>query len=281
MNRRRVNKAFGLLSKTAAVICSSILLFLFAIIFVKGSAAINLDFIFTASENFGADGGILYQLIGSVILIITTAIIVFPLGLGLAIFKSEYIKSSKLQKITTTLLYILNGIPSVIFGIFGLIFFVNQLNTGISWLVGSIILAIMILPTVCITSYHSLNAVPSIYRESGLALGYNKEQVIKKILIPKSIKGAITGLLLGLARAIGETAPVMFIATAFSGVEIPSSIYDPVATLPTHILALSQQATNPDALNNAWGASLILIILTISFSFTALFIRIRHKNSNI
>ena len=139
----------------------------------------------------------------------------------------------------------------------------------------------MILPTVCITSYHSLNAVPSIYRESGLALGYNKEQVIKKILIPKSIKGAITGLLLRLARAIGETAPVMFIATAFSGVEIPSSIYDPVATLPTHILALSQQATNPDALNNAWGASLILIILTISFSFTALFIRIRHKNSNI
>lgn len=281
MNRRRVNKAFGLLSKTAAVICSSILLFLFAIIFIKGSAAINLDFIFTASENFGADGGILYQLIGSVILIITTALIVFPLGLGLAIFKSEYIKSSKLQKITTTLLYILNGIPSVIFGIFGLIFFVNQLNTGISWLVGSIILAIMILPTVCITSYHSLNAVPSIYRESGLALGYNKEQVIKKILIPKSIKGAITGLLLGLARAIGETAPVMFIATAFSGVEIPSSIYDPVATLPTHILALSQQATNPDALNNAWGASLILIILAISFSFTALFIRIRHKNSNI
>lgn len=281
MNRSRTNKAFGLLSKTAAVICSCILLFLFAIIFIKGIAAVNMDFLFTPSENFGAEGGILYQIIGSVLLIAVTALIVFPLSLGLAIFKSEYIKSSKLQKITTTLLYILNGIPSVIFGIFGLIFFVNQLNTGISWFVGSIILAIMILPTVCITSYQSLNAVPSIYRESGLALGYNKEQVIRKILIPKSIKGAITGLLLGLARAIGETAPIMFIATAFSGVDIPSSIYDPVATLPTHILALSQQATNPDALNNAWGASLILITLTISFSFTALFIRVRYKNSNI
>jgi phosphate transport system permease protein len=109
-----------------------------------------------------------------------------------------------------------------------------------------------------------------------LALGLSKWETITKVLLPQSFSGAVTGLLLGLARAIGETAPIMFIATAFSGVDLPSGIKEPVATLPTHILALAQQATNPQALQNAWGASFTLIMLVMFFSLSALYIRKRQ-----
>jgi phosphate transport system permease protein len=171
----------------------------------------------------------------------------------------------------------LNGVPSVIFGIFGLVFFVNVLGTGISWFVGSIILAMMILPTVVLATYHSINSIPEIYRESALALGLNKWQVIAKVLLPQGIGGAITGLFLGLARAVGETAPIMFIATAFTGVEIPGSFFEPVTALPTHILALAQQAINEQALQNAWGASFVLICLVTVFSALGLWSRKKLK----
>jgi len=166
-------------------------------------------------------------------------------------------------------LYVLNGVPSIIFGIFGLIVFVNVLGMGISWLAGAIILAIMVLPTVTLASVQAMQSIPNIYRENGVALGLTREQVVGNIILPQSFHGAITGLLIGMARAIGETAPIMFVATAFSGVTVPTSIYEPVSSLPTHILALAQQATNPQALANAWGASFTLLILVTIFSALA------------
>ncbi len=175
------------------------------------------------------------------------------------------------------LLYGLNGIPSIVFGIFGLVFFVHFLGMGISWFVGSMILAIMMLPTILFSTYQSMNSIPRIYRESALALGLDKWQVIVKVIIPQSIGGAITGLLISLARAIGETAPIMFIATAFSGIQLPNSISEPVTALPTHILILAQQATDSNALSNAWGTSLVLIILVSTFSISAMFARLKLK----
>jgi len=135
----------------------------------------------------------------------------------------------------------------------------------------------MILPTVTLSTYHSINSIPTVYRESSMALGLTKWQTISKVLLPQGFSGAITGLLIGVARAIGETAPIMFIATAFSGVAFPSSLLEPVSTLPTHILALAQQATNPAALQNAWGTSLVLVSLVVLFSITALCIRLKHQ----
>ena len=277
MNRRVYNKIFTGTSIIAAIVCCTILFFLLGVIFWNGFSAISFDFIFSPSSNFGAEGGVIYQIAGSILLVLVAGIISFPLALGAAIFKSEYIKSERWSKISSMLIYGLNAIPSVIYGIFGLIFFVNFLGTGISWFVGSIILAIMILPTIIFSAYQSINSVPTSFRESSLALGFTKWQMIYKVLLPQGINGAITGLLIGLARAIGETAPIMFIATAFSGVEFPGSLLEPVASLPTHILALAQQATNTNALENAWGASLILILLVISFSLSALFLRLKKK----
>lgn len=265
----------------AVVLCSSLLLFFFGVIAWKGGSAISLDFLLSASTNFGAGGGILYQLLGSLLLVVTAAALSFPIGLGTAIFKSEYLKGTQWQKISNILIYGLNGIPSIIFGIFGLIFFVNFLSIGISWFIGSIILALMILPTITLAAFQSLNAIPTIYRESSLALGFNKWQMITRVLLPQGINGAITGLFIGLARAVGETAPIMFIATAFSGVQLPSSILEPVTALPTHILALAQQATNPIALQNAWGASFILMALVVLFSSVALSIRLTHQKKSL
>jgi len=273
MNRSTYNKVFTRCIQASTGVAFILLVFLFYVIFSNGIEGINLQFLTEESKQFGASGGILYQIIGSLLLVFTSVLLSFPIALGTAIYKSEYLKGSVYQNITDILLYVLNGIPSVIFGLFGLIFFVNYLNTGISWFVGSIILAIMMLPTIILSTYRALYRIPENYRENGLGLGLNKWQTIRYILLPQSLKGAITGLLLAMARAIGETAPIMFIATAFSGVSYPTSLFEPISTLPTHILALSQQATNQNALNNAWAASLVLVCLVMLFSISALVIR--------
>jgi phosphate transport system permease protein len=282
MNSRKfINIIFVNAAGLAFVFCAGILVFLFGVILWNGSSAISFDFLTKPSENFGTSGGIVHQITGSILMVVSTAIITLPIGLGTAIYRSEYLKSRRYQNIADTLIFSLNGVPSVIFGVFGLIFFVTILGTGVSWFVGSIILAMMILPTLVLSAYQSINSVPSIYRESALALGMSKWQVVTTVLLPKAINGAITGLLIGLARAIGETAPIMFVATAFSGVDFPSSLLQPVSALPTHILNLAQQATDDNALQNAWGSSLVLVILVVLFSVSGLLVRLRFKNNNI
>ncbi len=281
MNRSLLNKLFVFTTVTAAGICCAVLLFMMAVITAKGLRALDFEFLFTASRDFGAAGGIFYQIVGSLLLVVFAALICFPLALGTAIFKSEYLKNGHMQRLCAVLVYGLNGVPSVIFGVFGLIFFVNVLGTRISWFVGSIILAIMILPTVVLAAFHSINSIPQSYRESASALGLGKWQVIVKVLLPQGIAGSITGLFLGLARAVGETAPIMFIATAFSGVGIPGSFFEPVTALPTHILALTHQAINQQALQNAWGASLVLISLVTIFSTLGLWSRMKLKTMSL
>ncbi|MCF6157845.1 MAG: phosphate ABC transporter permease PstA [wastewater metagenome] len=277
MNRRVKKNLFLAVCWFSAAVCASLLLFLLSVIVWKGAQAINLGFLTSDSRKFGSEGGIFYQITGSILLITGAAFVSFPVALGTALYKSEYIRSNTLQRFSNILIYGLNGVPSIIFGIFGLIFFINILHVNISWSVGSIILAIMIIPTNVLAAYQSMNSIPKIYRESALALGLDRWQVTVRVVIPQGINGAITGLLIGLARALGETAPIMFIATAFSGIQLPGSLFEPVLSLPTHILVLSQQATNSKTLENAWGASLILILLVFVCSLSALFIRIKFK----
>ena len=281
MNRASKNILFTRITQLSVTLCFIVLIFLFGVIFWNGVPAISFEFITTKASNFGSEGGVLYQLLGSVLIVFVAACLSLPISIGAAIYKSEYLKSSRGQKFSDILIFGLNGIPSVVFGIFGLILFVNIFGFGISWFVGSVILAIMMLPTIILSTFQSINNIPTIYRESALALGLDKWQTITKVLLPQGFSGAVTGLLIGLARAIGETAPIMFIATAFSGVELPIGLREPVSTLPTHILALAQQATDPVALQNAWGSSFILIILVMLFSISALFIRVRKNKFSL
>jgi len=276
-SRHYKDKAFAAITRFSLLLCLGILAFLLFAIAIQGIKAFSLSFFLTPAQNFGAGGGILYQIIGSLLLVIVAALLVLPFAVGTAIYRSECVQSERVKRLLDQAMFGLNSIPSITYGLFGLILFVNIFNTGISWFVGSIILAIMMLPTVTITTYQAMNSIPKIYRENGYALGLNRIQVIRRIILPQSFHGITTGLLIGLARAVGETAPIMFIATAFSGVTVPNSLNEPVATLPTHILALAQQATNPDALRNAWGSSLTLIILVMIFSSLAYFARLKFK----
>ena len=276
INKRLLaEKCFAFTTRFSLLICACVLLFLLGSIFVQGIGAMSLEFLFTPAKEFGKSGGIFYQLFGSLLIVFVAALLVLPIALGTALFRNSYNNHSKAAHVIDQGLYALHAIPSVTYGIFGLIFFVNLLNTGISWFVGSIILAIMMLPIVTLSAYQAMATIPKIYHENAAALGLTKSQIIRRVTLPQSFQGVVTGLLIGLARAIGETAPIMFIATAFSGVKVPGSLVEPVSTLPTHILELAQQSTDPQALQNAWGASLTLVLLAASFSGLALLLRHR------
>jgi len=275
-NRRHFSEqCFAFAARLSLIICAGVLLFLLGSIFTQGISALSLEFLFTPSSSFGKSGGIFYQLFGSLLMVLAAALLVLPLALGTALFRNSYNNNTGLAHVMDQSLYALNAIPSVTYGIFGLIFFVNLLNTGISWFVGSIILAIMMLPTVTLSTYQAMAAIPKIYHENAAALGLTRTEIVRRVTLPQSFHGIVTGLLIGLSRAIGETAPIMFIATAFSGVTVPQSLVEPVSTLPTHILELAQQSTDPQALQNAWGASLTLVLLAAAFSGLALFLRSR------
>ena len=273
--RALINIIYASALRVALFISLSILVFLIGSIIWQGGKALSLDFLMSDARDFGASGGIRYQILGSLILIFFAACLVLPLAIGTALFRSEYVTSEKLGHQIDLAIFSLNGIPSITYGLFGLIIFVNIFGMGVSWIIGSILLAIMILPTVTVSSYQAMRAIPNSYRENAAALGLSRAQTVRRVILPQSLHGVVTGLLIGLARAIGETAPIMFVATAFSGVSWPRSINEPVSTLPTHILALAQQATNPDALRNAWGASFTLILIVILLSSLAY--AARHK----
>ncbi|WP_017932239.1 phosphate ABC transporter permease PstA [Robiginitomaculum antarcticum] len=275
ISRAAKEHIFAAATRAALGLSVCILAFLLGAIIVRGAQAISLDFLFMPSRDFGSRGGISYQIFGSLLIVLTAGLIAAPLALGASVYRSEYIKNTAAQRLFDLALYGLNGVPSIIFGLFGLILFVNIFGTGLSWFVGAVILAIMMLPTACMATISAMRGIDTPYRENAYALGLTREQTALRIIIPQSLHGLVTGLLIGLARAIGETAPIMFIATAFSGAGVPSSLAEPVATLPTHILALAQQAADPAALQNAWGASFTLIALVAMFSLAAFFARAR------
>ena len=170
-------------SRIAAFLVLAAFLFILSNIFIKGISAVSFNFIFKPSSNFGASGGIFYQLVGSTLMLFFAAVLCVPIALGTAIFKSEFIRNKKVQLYSDLLIYGLNGIPSIVYGIFGLIFFVNVLNTGTSWFVGSVILAIMMTPTVALTSYSALIGIPKIYKENALALGL----ILVKLTVPNDL----------------------------------------------------------------------------------------------
>lgn len=273
--RHAKERCFAFIVRLALLMCAGILTFLLGSILVKGLGAISLEFLFTPAKEFGRSGGIFYQILGSLLMVLVATLLVLPLAIGTSLFQYAFNTRKGIGYFLEQSLYALNAIPSITYGLFGLIFFVNILNTGISWFVGSMILAMMMLPITTLSTYQAMSTIPKIYHENAAALGLKKSQIIRRVTLPQSLHGIVTGSLIGLARAIGETAPIMFIATAFSGVTVPRSLAEPVSTLPTHILELAQQSTDPQALQNAWGASLILILLVGSFSLLALFSRSR------
>jgi phosphate transport system permease protein len=251
----------------------AILVWILSTVGWKGGSALSVSFLLEESRQFGEAGGIFYQILGTLLLMTGAAVVAGPLALGSVLFQTEFIESVRLKKFCRTLIYSLNAVPTILFGLVGYLVFGMLLETGVSWVTGVLILAVMILPTLHVGLHEAVDAIPSPYREAGQAMGLTPWQQIESIVIPQSLHGLITGILLGLARAAGETAAILFTATAFSGVTLPESWADPVPTLQTHILVLAQEATHPRALAQAWGAALVLILLVFLLIGAALMIR--------
>ena len=251
-----------------------LLVFILGIMFVKGLPAFHAGFLFEESRDFGHSGGIFYQAVGTLILMATAVLWSLPVALGSVLFQTEYL-SGKFKTFLTQLTYILNATPTILFGLVGYLFFGVYLDKGVSWLTGSLILAVMILPTLQVSFREAVEALPEKYREAGMALGFSRPSQIRRIILPQCFYGMVTGVLLGLARAAGETAAIMFTATPFSGIQWPQSFSDPVPTLQTHILVLAQEAANPDSVAQAWGAGLVLLGLVFILTLTAWAFRTR------
>ena len=274
--RRFVDRAvpwlFGL---CAAAACAVLMLIVAAILF-RGVPAITWSFLTEQIRLVGASGGIFYNLVGTIILILTALFVSVPLAIALSLVHSVYLDAHPLRRHVTLFLYTLNGVPSILFGIFGMIMFVNFLGLGKSWLSGGILLGAMILPTVSIALIERIESIPRKYIEAAAGLGLSQSQTIWSVILPQSVSGLLTGSLLGLARAAGETAPIMFTATIFAGATIPHGIrQSPVLSLPYHIFILAQDSFDPVASTKLWGAALVLLALAFALSLIALPARLR------
>jgi phosphate transport system permease protein len=266
-----------------ALVAVSILVGLVAVIAQRGAPALSWSFLTEQIRLVGAAGGIFWNFVGTIILLAAAFVICAPLAVGLALVERVWLRSPRAQRALRTLLYTLNGLPSIIFGIFGFIVFVQWLGWGKSWLIGGIVLAMSMLPTVTVALIERLKAVPPHYIEAAAGLGLNRAQIVWAVLLPQSWGGLLTGSLLGLARAAGETAPIMFTATVFAGATLPHGIREsPVLTLPYHIFILAQDSFDPAVGAKLWGAALVLLSLVFLLSLLALPSRLKlHEEADV
>ncbi len=274
--RRVSNFLFPALCGLCTLLACAVFLGLVFVIAQRGLPALSWTFITEQIRQVGAEGGIFYNLVGTLILITAALLVSAPIAVGLALTHTVYLRNATAKSRLGLFLYTLNGIPSIVFGIFGFIVFVNYFGWGKSWLTGGILLAIMILPTVTVALIERIKALPAKYVEAATGLGLRRSQVIWSVILPQSWGGLITGSLLGLARAAGETAPIMFTATIFAGATLPHGVREsPVLSLPYHIFILAQDSFDPAVGAKLWGSALVLLALVFALSIVALPIRLR------
>ena len=219
-------------------------------------------------------GGLLPAIVGTLLLTAGTAIVAVPIGVGAAIYLSEYAKDNTLTRAIRVAIINLAGIPSVVFGLFGLGLFVIFLNFGTSILAGSLTLGIMTLPVIISTAEEALRAVPQSFRLVSVSLGGTRWQTIRRVVLPQALPGIITGIILGLERAAGETAPILFTVAAFFLPHLPQSMFDQTMALPYHLFVISTQVPGMP-MHIQYGTALVLLIFVLSMNLLATLIR-RH-----
>lgn len=276
MRRKLAHHMFRVATGACALIACGILLWLVFVIAQRGLPAISWSFFTEQIRLVGASGGIFYNLLGSAILLLSAFIISTPVAISLALLHSVYLREGRLKRMLEVLLYVVNGMPSIVCGIFGLIVFVRFFGWGKSWLTGGILLGILMLPTVTITLMERISSLPARYTEAAAGLGLRQSQIIWSVILPQSLSGLITGSLLGLARVSGEIAPIMFTATIFAGATLPHGIKEsPVLSLPYHIFILAQDSFDPDVGTKIWGTALVMVGVVFVLSLMALPARLR------
>jgi len=262
---------YGLLILASLLVVIPILFVIGAII-VRGLPAISLEFIFGMPSDGMKAGGIWPAIVGTLLLTAGTAIVAIPIGVGGAIYLAEYARDTTLTRAIRLAIVNLAGIPSVVYGLFGLGLFVLFLNFGTSILAGALTLAIMTLPVIISTAEEALRAVPVEFRTVSASLGGTRWQGISNIVLPQALPGIITGVILGLLRAGGETAPILFTVAAFSLPSLPRSPLDQTMALPYHLYVISTQVPGmPEEIQ--YGTALVLLVLVLSLNLLASWIR--------
>ena len=246
------------------------------IIVQKGLPAINWQFLSDMPRQGMRAGGIFPAIIGTIYLVTGAIIFALPIGLLTAIYLSEYAKDNLLTRLIKLAIVNLAGVPSVVYGLFGLALFVVFFKFGASILSGSLTLGIMILPVIITTSREALESVPYSFREVSLSLGASKWQTIRHIVLPNAIPGILTGTILGLGRAAGETAPILFTVAAFYLPRLPNSIFDQAMALPYHLYVISTQVPNVDE-KIRYGTAFVLLALVLFMNLVAIIIRYKFR----
>ncbi|WP_027184586.1 phosphate ABC transporter permease PstA [Desulfovibrio inopinatus] len=260
--------------RAAAIINGLALLVICSFLLYYGLPAINFEFLTQAPRDSMTAGGIFPCILGTVILSIGSMIVAFPLGVASAVYLKEYARPGKVVRVIRLGINNLAGVPSVVFGLFGLAFFVTMFEFGVSILSGVLTLAILILPVIIGTAEEALKSVPQTYREASLGLGATKWQTIRLVVLPAALPGMLTGAILGLSRAAGETAAIMFTAAVYYSPNLPSSILDDVMALPYHIYVLATAGTEIDKTRPLqYGTALVLIALVFGMNMFAIWYR--------
>ena len=279
MKRKQIeqNIAFTI-CKLLGIIVVGILFWILGFIVYHGIGVISWEFLTTAPTDGMTSGGIFPAIVGTLCLIVGSAIIAFPVGILSAIYTSEYAGNGKIIQFIRVMTNNLGAIPSIIFGLFGMALFVNTLGFGDSIIAGSFTLGLLTLPLVIRTTEEALKAIPDDLRWGSLALGATKWQTIHRIILPMAFPNIITGLILSIGRISGETAPILFTVAAYFLPKLPSSIFDQVMALPYHLYVIATSGTDLEAMRPiAYGTALVLIIIVLIMNILASFIRGKLK----
>jgi len=278
MNRRTLDTSLEWGLRTITYVVVFAVAYIILHIVWNGMGALSWEFLSTAPRRSGAEGGILPAILGTLYLVGGTILAALPLGIACAIYLSEYAQQNRLTAAIRLAIVTLAGIPSIVYGLFGLGLFVIFMGFGASILAGSLTLACMVLPTIIVASEEALRAVPRSLREGSLALGATQWQTIRKNVLPYAIPGMITGSILAVGRAAGETAPILFTAAAFFLPQLPTSVFDQVMALPYHLYILATQHPNAAAVRpQQYGTALVLLLLVLGVNLVAIMIRYHFR----
>jgi phosphate transport system permease protein len=245
-------------------------------IILKGSPAINWQFLSAMPSDGMRAGGIMPAIVGTLYLTIGTAVFSVPLGVAAGIYIAEYAPDNRMTRVIRIAIINLAGIPSVVYGLFGLGLFVIFLKFGTSILAASLTLAIMTLPVIISTTEEALRGVPNSFRVVSTSLGATRWQTVWKITLPQATSGIVTGIILGLERAAGETAPILFTGATFFLPQLPKSVLDATMALPYHIFVISTQVPGMPV-SIQYGTVLVLLVFVLGMNIVATIIRARAR----
>ncbi|HEY3397284.1 MAG TPA: phosphate ABC transporter permease PstA [Armatimonadota bacterium] len=267
--------AFAALGVTTVLVTVPVLLIL-GLIIKNGAGAISWEFLTTAPRHGMREGGIFPAIVGTLCLVATAVAAAVPLGVLAAVYLNEYAGDNWLTRLIRLAIINLAGVPSVVYGLFGVGLFVMFLKFGSSILAGGLTLAVMNLPVIITATKEALDAVPQTFREVSLSLGVSKWKTIRHIVLPNAIPGILTGIILEVSRAAGETAPILFTAAAFYLPGLPKSVFSQVMALPSHLFAISTQIPNI-SMQTRYGTALVLLALVFGVNCFAIILRARLR----